>query len=209
MLPEGAKITGVVLAGGRGSRMGGLDKGLLPFRGRPMVEYAVSALRQVAGHVLISANRSHADYARFGCPVVADGHEDFQGPLAGFLAAMRAAQTPYVVSVPCDSPLLDGNSLARMWRTLEAQDAEICVAHDGSRLHPVFALADVSLAPDLSAYLLGGGRKVETWLRRHRLALADFSDCPNMFANINSPEDLERMEAAREPVGGSGESFRR
>jgi len=199
MIPERAKITGLVLAGGRGSRMGGEDKGLIPFRGRPMAEYAVDVLRQVAGQVLISANRNLEVYARFGCPVVADASADFDGPLAGLLAAMKAAQTPYLLSVPCDAPLLDARYLLRLCETLAKEGAEVCVADDGSRIHPVFALIDVSLATDLEAYLCAGERKVQAWLRRHRLALADFRDCPERLANINSQEDLSRLEAGAGP----------
>lgn len=199
MIPARAKITGVVLAGGRGSRMGGEDKGLIPFRGRPMAEYALDALRQVAGQVLISANRNLEVYARFGCPVVVDASADFDGPLAGLLAAMKAAQTPFLLSVPCDAPLLEARYLLRLCETFAKEGAEVCVADDGNRLHPVVALIDVSLAPDLESYLCPGERKVQAWLRRHRLALADYRDCPERLANINSPDDLSRLEAGVGP----------
>lgn len=204
MILDRANITGVVLAGGRARRMGGGDKGLLPFRGRPLVAHALEALEAVAGRIIINANRHHQVYAAFGHPVVADQTDSFDGPLAGLLAALRAADTPYVLTVPCDSPLVAGHHLARLAETLAetlaAAQAPLCAAHDGQRLHPVFLLAERRLADDLTAYLAGGGRKMEAWLRRHPLALADFSDCPELFANVNTPEELAALENTTAPT---------
>jgi molybdopterin-guanine dinucleotide biosynthesis protein A len=194
MILDRANITGVVLAGGRARRMGGGDKGLLPFRGWPLVAHALDALEAVAGRIIINANRHHESYTAFGYPVVADETGSFDGPLAGLLAAMRAADTPYVLTVPCDSPLVTGHHLARLVETLAATQAPLCAAHDGQRLHPVFLLAERRLADDLAAYLAEGGRKMETWLHRHSLALADFTDCPELFANVNTPEELAALE---------------
>lgn len=194
MILDRANITGVVLAGGRARRMGGGDKGLLPFRGRPLAAHALEALEAVAGRIIINANRHREVYAAFGYPVVADQTDSFDGPLAGLLAAMRAADTPYVLTVPCDSPLVTGHHLARLAESLTASQAPLCVAHDGQWLHPVFLLAERRLADDLAAYLAEGGRKMETWLHRHPLALADFSDCPELFANVNTPEELAALE---------------
>lgn len=195
MILERAKITGVVLAGGRGRRMGGEDKGLIRFRGRPLVSYALEALNSVAAHILINANRNREAYARFGYPVVSDRTESFDGPLAGLLSAMRAAETPYVLTVPCDSPLVTGRLLERLCRTMQETGAELCAAHDGKRLHPVFLLAERSLADSLDRYLASGQRKIDLWFEQHRLALADFSDHPELFANINTPEDLAALES--------------
>ena len=194
MNPAGAKITGVVLAGGRGRRMGGQDKGLVPFHGKPLAAYAAEALKQVTDRVLISANRNREVYARLGYPVVADAGSEFDGPLAGLLAALRVAETRYVMCVPCDSPLLRGQFLWRLYDTLAADDAEVCAAQDGQRLHPVFMIVERSLASSLEDYLAGGGRKVEAWLHRHRLVLADYSDHPEIFVNINSADDLAQLE---------------
>lgn len=194
MILNRANITGVVLAGGRARRMGGGDKGLMPFRGRPLVAHALEALEPVAGRIIINANRHHEAYAALGYPVVADQTDSFDGPLAGLLAAMRAADTPYVLTVPCDSPLVSGHHLARLVETLAAERAELCAAHDGQWLHPVFLLAERRLADDLAGYLADGERRVEAWLRRHALALADFSDCPELFANVNTPEELAALE---------------
>jgi len=196
MNPERAKITGVVLAGGRATRMGGSDKGLLAFKGRPLVTYALDALTQVVGPILINANRNQEAYAAFGYPVIADQTSAFDGPLAGLLSAMRCARTPYVMTVPCDSPLIEGVLLERLYQTLRAENAEICAAHDGERLHPVFLVAECRLASSLEAYLASGQRKIDRWLNQHRLALADYSDHPELFANVNTPEELAALEEA-------------
>ena len=198
MEDERAKITGVVLAGGRAQRMGGKDKGLVVYRGRPLVAYALAALRQVTKTIIINANRNQAEYAGFGYPVLPDPTHSFDGPLAGLLCAMQTAQTDFVLSVPCDCPQLDGNLLDRLHATLMATaGAEICVAHDGKRMQPLFLLAQRCLASDLANYLASGQRKVETWLRSHRLALVDCSDHPEWFVNINTLEELERMETGQ------------
>jgi FdhD protein len=200
MILDRTKITGVVLAGGRARRMGGEDKGLIPFRGRPLVAHALEALDSVAGRILVNANRNRGAYANFGYPVVADSTSSFDGPLAGLLSAMRAAETPYVLTVPCDSPLVTGRLLARLWTALQESGAELCAAHDGEWLHPVFLLAERRLADDLEAYLASGERKIDTWLHRHKLALADFSDHPELFANVNTPEELAALEQSAAPA---------
>ncbi len=206
MILERAKITGVILAGGRGRRMGGQDKGLIRFRGSPLASYALEALDSVAAHILINANRNREAYARFGYPVVSDRTDSFDGPLAGLLSAMRAAETPYVLTVPCDSPLVTGQLLERLCRTMQETGAELCAAHDGERLHPVFLLAERCLADSLDRYLAKGQRKIDLWFEQHRLALADFSDHPELFANINTPEELAALEntistGATAPIG--------
>lgn len=191
---ESSKITGCVLAGGRGRRMGGEDKGLVLFRGRPLVAYAVDALRAVAGPVAINANRNREAYTRFGCPVIGDATDTFDGPLAGLWSAMAWTDTEFVLTVPCDSPLITGPMLARLIDDQARSDCEIAVAHDGERLHPVFLFAKRSLLPSLEAYLDGGERKVELWLARHRVARTDFSDAPEIFTNVNSIAELKALE---------------
>ena len=191
------KITGCVLAGGRGSRMGGRDKGLMPFRGRPLVAYALEALRSVAEQVVVSANRNRESYAAFGCPVIADASRDFEGPLAGLLSAMAWAETDLVLTMPCDTPLVTGVLLRRLAEEQAASDCDIAVAHDGERLHPVFLIARRSLLADLQAFLASGERKVETWLARHRTRRTDYSDVAELFANANSLKELRALEARR------------
>jgi len=175
--------------------MGGGDKGLVVFRGRPLVSYAIDALRQVAGHIVINANRNEAEYTRFGFPVVSDATGTFDGPLAGVLSAMKASDTAYLMAVPCDSPMMTGALLARLVETLTASKSEVCVAHDGERMHPVFLLTETALMPSLEQFLASGERKIDRWLARHRMALADFSDQPELFVNVNSVDELSALEA--------------
>ncbi|MEJ2394309.1 MAG: molybdenum cofactor guanylyltransferase MobA [Candidatus Thiodiazotropha sp.] len=187
-------ITAVILAGGRGQRMGGVDKGLVEFHGRPLIEHVIEAISQQVHSLLINANRNLVQYQRFGYPVIADSLNDYQGPLAGFLAAMEVAQTPDIVTVPCDGPLLANDLVARLSAARERDQAEIAVAHDGHRLQPVYALIPVALKQSLQAYLEGGDRKIDLWYARHRVATADFSDLPSTFVNINTEEERDRLQ---------------
>jgi molybdenum cofactor guanylyltransferase len=188
-------LSAVILAGGRATRMGGQDKGLLVLAGKPMIQHAIEALQPQAGAILINANRHHERYACLGYPVVSDSLEGYCGPLAGILSAMQTAKTRYLLTAPCDSPFPPSDLAQRLYAAMLAQRAEISVAHDGERLEPVFALLDRNLAPSLLAYLQEGGRKIETWYRRHRLVIVDFSDKAEAFANINTPEELENAAA--------------
>lgn len=193
-------VTGILLAGGRARRMGGSDKGLIELAGRPLAAHALARLAPQVGRVVINANRNREAYARLGAEVVADSLEGYLGPLAGLLAGMEAATTPWVVTAPCDSPFVPVDLVAR----LEAAraGAEIVVAHDGERRQPVFLLASTALAPDLRAWLGGGGRKIDQWFARHGLADADFRDLPEAFRNINTPEERAAVEAELVAAGG-------
>jgi len=186
--PGPQEITGLVLAGGRGQRWGGRDKGLIQHAGRPLVEWVLAALAPQVGSLLISANRNLATYAAYGYPVVEDGLGGFQGPLAGIAAALSLVQTPWVVTAPCDGPALPPDLVERLALALTQEAAELAAPVVAGRVQPVYALIPVALAPDLGAYLAGGGRSVIGWLTRRRLALADFSDCPKAFVNLNAPE---------------------
>lgn len=190
-----SRITGVLLAGGRAQRMGGQDKGLVPVAGRPMAAWVLEALRPQVAAVIINANRNRESYAGFGHPVVADALEGYCGPLAGMASAMAAAETPYILTAPCDSPFLPGDLAARLYRALEVQQAEIAAAHDGERLQPVFALLATDLRASLEAYLAAGERKIDRWFQTRRLAVVDFSDQPRTFLNLNTPEELAAVEA--------------
>lgn len=187
-------VTGLVLAGGRARRMGGHDKGLITLNGVPMAEHVLRALRPQVGAVLINANRNRDRYAQLGCPVIGDSEGGFLGPLAGMLSGMQAARTPLLASVPCDSPLVPHDLVARLLAALTAADARLAVAHDGERLQPVFALLDVTLRDDLQAFLAGGERKIDRWYARHACAQADFSDAPEAFRNVNTPEERQALE---------------
>ncbi len=191
-------ITGVILAGGLARRMGGEDKGLLRLKGRPMIEYVIDTLQPQAGRLLINANRNQSEYACYGYPVVPDMLGDYFGPLVGIASAMQETDTPLLLSVPCDSPLLPANLAEKLYAAMVREDAEISVAHDGERMQPVFALLKRELLPSLLAYLQAGGRKIDTWYKQHRLALADFSDQPDTFLNVNTPEQRVRLETSLE-----------
>lgn len=188
-------ITAVILAGGKARRMGGEDKGLITLNGRPLVDYLIESLQTQAAHVLINANRNHERYAAFGLPVVADILDDYLGPLAGMASGMQASTTAYIVTAPCDSPLLPEALVERLAQALQAGSADISVAHDGERLQPVFALLRCTLLPDLLEYLESGGRKIDHWYAQHRYTTADFSDAHDAFINMNTPQDRQRLEA--------------
>ena len=192
--PTRAAITGVILAGGQSSRLGGLDKGLRPFAGRPLVEWVIAALAPQVDTLLISANRNLERYADYGLPVVADLDPGFQGPLAGVHSAMRAATTTWLVTLPCDGPYPAPDLVARLLLALRTQAGDLAVATDGQRLQPVHALLPVALAADLETFLVTGERKPTRWYARHRIALADLSDRPDCFANINTPDDAMALE---------------
>ncbi len=188
------ETTGIILAGGRARRMGGLDKGLVMIHDRPMIAHVIDALRPQVAAVLINANRNRERYQRLGCAVVADQDGDYLGPLAGFAAGMRAARTKYVAVVPCDSPLLSGDLVRRLYRALAGAGARIAVAHDGERLQPVFALLERSLLGDLAGYLADGERKIDRWYERQGFATADCSEVAGSFRNINEPADQRALE---------------
>ena len=186
-------VTAVVLAGGRARRMGGQDKGLVELNQVPLIEYALTALQGQVETILINANRNIERYADLGYPVIEDRHSGFNGPLAGMASALSVMHTRYLVTVPCDSPALPQDLVDRLLGARAAADAELAVAHDGIRMQPVFALLERSLLPSLERFLEADGRKIDQWYAQHRLALADFSDQPNAFSNVNTPEDLAHM----------------
>ena len=199
-------VTGVVLAGGRGRRMGGEDKGLVGIAGRPMVLQVIERLRPQVGALLISANRNRARYEEMtGCRVVADRHPDYAGPLAGMASAMEAAGTRFILTSPCDAPLVPGDLGPLLYRALADEGSELSVVHDGERVQPVFALLDRTLLGSMIAYLDSGERKIDRWYARHRMAKADFSGFARSFVNVNSPEDriaIERAFGEDGPGGG-------
>ena len=195
-----SNITGVILAGGQATRMGGQDKGLLNLGGEPLVAHAVRRLSPQVGPLLVNANRNIERYRQYATQIVRDGADEalaagYLGPLAGMLAAIDAASTRYILTVPCDSPLLIPNYAARMYRVLRQHNAQLCVASDGKRLQPVFALIGTDLRDDLHAFLAAGERKIDRWYARHTTVTANFDDAPQMFRNINTPQELVALEA--------------
>lgn len=184
-----------MLAGGLGRRMGGQDKGLVALAGRPMAVHVLEALRPQVGTIVVNANRNLELYAAFGHPVIADTVSGFLGPLAGVHAALQRCTTEFLVTVPCDAPLIAPDLVGRLHAACASAGADLAVASDGTRQQPVFLLLRATLAPSLEAYLAGGDRKVDIWLGRLRVAEADFSDAPDTFINVNDPGQRQRVEA--------------
>jgi molybdenum cofactor guanylyltransferase len=193
-------ITAVVLAGGKSRRMGGQDKGLLPFGEGSLIGHVTDAILPQVRTVLISANRHPEEYQRLGFAVIPDPLDGFQGPLAGFLAGLENMQTEYLLTLPCDGPVVVADLAQRLAAGLTAAGAEIAVAHDGQRLQPVYALLHRSVVSDLRLALEQGERKIDRWFPRNRWVTVDFSDVPEQFSNINTPEDY--ASAGRPGPGG-------
>lgn len=201
-------ITGLILAGGRGSRMGGVDKGLQTFNGMPLALHTLARLQMGGGvgHVMINANRNLAAYESFGASVWPDGLADYAGPLAGFLTGLERCETPYLVTVPCDTPLLPLDLVPRLAQALQAHDADIAMAaapeisKDGSvqvRTQPVFCLLRVDLLEDLMQFTQGGGRKIDAWTALHKTVVVPFDlpgDSPQAFFNANTLAELRHLE---------------
>ncbi len=189
-------ITGVILAGGRAERMGGRDKGLLPLAGESLIAHGVRRLRPQVAELLISANRHQECYGQFGCRVISDALDcRFRGPLAGMLAALDAARTPYLLTAPCDSPLLPPDYAQRMQAALARESASVSVAFGEGNWQPMFALLPVALRNDLGQWIAEGQGGAGRWLQRHRPAPVEFADWPMLFRNVNTPEELARLEA--------------
>ena len=199
---ERGDITGVILAGGRGSRMGGADKGLQNFNGMPLALHTLMRLAPQVGEVMINANRNLGAYEAFGVPVWPDVLADYAGPLAGFLTALERCETPWLATVPCDTPLFPQDLVARLARTAEEQDAEIAMAtapEEDGQLHtqPVFCLMRVSLLASLVRFTHGGGRKIGAWIALHKTVEVPFDapgDNPRAFFTINTVAELRLLE---------------
>ena len=190
------RVTGVVLAGGLGRRMGGVDKGLQLLDGRPMVAQVVERLAPQVDELLINANRNAGQYAEFGHRVIPDAIEGFAGPLAGLERGLAEATTALVVTVPCDSPFLPPDLVARLRAALFEQEADLAVASARGRQQPVFSLCHRRLHAGLRAYLAGGGRKIDHWYSDLRLAEVAFDDQPEAFDNIIHAKELcERLQS--------------
>ncbi len=194
-----ADVTGIVLAGGMGRRMGGVDKGLVELDGKPMVAHVLARLSPQVGPLLINANQNADRYATFGHSVVADAVGGFAGPLAGLHAGMSIATTPFVVTVPCDSPFLPADLVARLGEGIVRDDAQLAVAKTLDQPHPVFALARRDVLPHLAAFLEGGGRKIDAWYATLRVVEVAFDDEEAAFRNINTADEL----AAAATAGGA------
>ncbi len=190
-----ADITGVILAGGQGQRMGGVDKGLQDLDGRPLVQWVLERLAPQVHTVLISANQNPERYAEFGCPVLPDVIPGFAGPLAGLHAALGAADTPLVMTAPCDSPFLPTDLVQRLWQALNDENAELAVPRAGGRAQRAFSLVRRDVGPKLDAFLKSGERKVGLWHASLKIAEVAFDDEAGAFDNINTAEELARCQS--------------
>ncbi|MCP3669320.1 MAG: molybdenum cofactor guanylyltransferase MobA [Gammaproteobacteria bacterium] len=187
-------ITGVILAGGRASRMNGQDKGLVNLAGKPMIEHVIAAIDPQVSEIVINANRSREAYAGYGRRIIADATGDYAGPLAGIAAGIEAATTDLILTVPCDGPWLPADLVLRLKQGLDQSPSKVCVAHDGGRIQPVFGLFHKDALPEIHNYLNGGDRKLLLWINQQEPAIVDFSDHPAAFINVNTPEEKARVE---------------
>lgn len=192
------QITGLILAGGRAQRMGGIDKGLIPFHGKPLIESAIARLKSQVGPILINANRNITKYATYGYPVIVDETPDFSGPLAGFSAGLKVSKTPYLLTAPCDSPLLPMNLGNKLAAEMERGDFQLVYASSNEAdgkvwAQPVFCLMHTSLLESLEAFLQKGDLKIDHWFKELHSSTVVFDDV-QAFANVNTPEELKLLE---------------
>jgi molybdopterin-guanine dinucleotide biosynthesis protein A len=189
-------ITGLILAGGRGSRMGGVDKGLQSWQGLPLAMHVLLRLSPQVGPVMINANRNLGAYESMGVPVWPDALPDYPGPLAGFLTGLEQAQTPYLVTVPCDSPRFPVDLVQRLADALQRDDAEVAMAATVEagqlQVQPVFCLLRTTLLESLVAFTHAGQRKIDRWTGQHRCTTVTFDDAA-AFANVNTLDELQRL----------------
>jgi molybdopterin-guanine dinucleotide biosynthesis protein A len=187
-------ISAIILSGGRATRMNGADKGLVALQQKPLIQHIIKRLTPQVDEILINANREIEQYQAFGYTVLLDEVEDFLGPLAGLSLGLQHAKYDYVLTVPCDSPLLPLDLAKRLMTALLEHDADIAVASSEDNTHPVFSLCKKSVLPSLTAYLEQGERRVSTWQKSQKYIEVDFSDCNEAFTNLNTFEDLTALE---------------
>lgn len=192
-------ITGVILAGGLGRRMGGVDKGLKLLRGRPMAAWVIERLAPQVDEILINANQNLASYARLGFRVIPDEIAGFAGPLAGLHRGLAAAAHGLVATAPCDSPFLPRDLIARLRSALERENADLAFARTGDQPHPVFCLCRKQVLPGLTGFLDGGGRKIDAWYARLKAVAVAFDDQPDAFSNVNTEAELLAFEGGPLP----------
>ena len=194
-----SEITGLILAGGRAQRMGGIDKGLIPFKGIPLIESALERLKPQVHTILINANRNHSIYSSYGYPVLADEDDSFSGPLAGFVAGLKACKTPYLLTVPCDSPLFPLDLANQLVDSLKTNQVKIGYASSQDTAgkiwaQPVFCLMHKDLLGSLKIFLESGERKIDRWFAQENASSALFAN-EKAFTNANTPEELAQLES--------------
>lgn len=187
------RISGLILCGGRGSRMRGCDKGWIEYDGVPMIERVIDRLASQVDELLINANRNIVRYRQYNQPIVEDIIEGYQGPLVGILSGMNVCKNEFLVCVPCDCPFFPRDLVARMVGVQHSTGADIVSVNDGNRIHPVFALLNTNLKRSLHDYLLSGQRKIDLWYQQHDYRLVEYNDAAQCFININTPEQLRQL----------------
>ena len=195
-------ITGLILAGGRAQRMGGIDKGLIPFHDKPLIEFAIARLKPQVQTLVINANRNITQYASYGYPVIMDETLDFSGPLAGYSVGLKACKTPYLLTSPCDSPLLPSNLAELLSAEMDRGDFQLVYASSKEAngkvwAQPVFCLMRSDLQDALLSFLQKGDLKIDRWFKELRSSTVIFDD-PQVFANVNTPEELKSLEGLSE-----------
>jgi molybdenum cofactor guanylyltransferase len=188
------KITALILAGGRGSRMGSVDKGLQLFKGKPMVTHVLDRITPQADEIIINANRSINEYAAFGHRVIADAIDGFAGPLAGLHVGMTHATTPLIVTAPCDSPFLPLDLVTRLLLAMQKENADLAVAKTYDQVHPVFCLVKREREPHLRTFLETGQRKIDKWYASLKVVEVQFDDQEAAFTNINTEDELRALQ---------------
>ncbi len=186
-------VSAVILAGGKARRMGGQDKGLIEIAGKPMIAHVINNLQNQVSEILINANRNLKIYEKYGYKVFPDQLDNYQGPLAGIASAMNNASHNFLCTCPCDGPLIPNDLVARLFSEMLNQNSDICVAHDGERIQPIYALMNCNLHSDLNKYLNSGKRKIDHWYAQHNLVEVDFSDKKECFINVNTRNDLSNL----------------
>ena len=187
-------ISAVIIAGGRATRMGGVDKGLVLLQKKPLVQYVIERLKPQVDDIYINANREIAAYAAFGLPVLQDENADFIGPLAGFSLGLKHAKHEYILTVPCDSPLLPLDLAEKLLNNMLERHADIAVTSSDGNAYPVICLCKKSVLPSLIAFIANGERKVSTWQKSQKYVEVDFNDSSEAFTNLNTFEDLVPLE---------------
>ncbi len=187
-------ISGVILAGGKSKRMNYQDKGLLNYKDKPIISYAISAMSGVVGELKINVNHNLAAYKQFNLPLITDLNNNYDGPLAGILSAMYQTNGDILVVMPCDSPLVSSCHLQQLINALADHDADVAVAFDGTQLHSVFLAIKTKLKNNLENYLGTNQKKVSIWLEQQNLVKVNFKDTVDIFFNINTADDLQKLE---------------
>ena len=194
------RVTCLILSGGRATRMNGVDKGLVSLQQKPLIAHVIARLKLQVDEIFINANREIEQYQAFGYQVLQDENTDFIGPLAGFSLGLQHAKHDYILTVPCDSPLLPLDLVERLYNGMAASRMDIAVASSDGNTHPVVCLMKKSVLPSLQAYIESGERKVSAWQKSQKYIEVDFSDCDDAFTNLNTFEDLAALELKLNPT---------